>query len=429
MKIKSKGRIVFIGQKKKTRRLIRGATLLGIFALTGAAQGQQVIAPTPLPVSLTPPSVEAQGPGEMQVFPPDSKLANIMDELHPLQWGPVALHPHVSYQFVYGSGIQSSPTNQSSTVIQTFAPGVLFVMGSHWTLDYTPTFVFYSDKDFEDNVGHAVALTGATTYEDWALGLSQNFAYTTAPQVETGTQVKQQTYSTALTASHPLNSKMSVDLGVSQNLIFPSDFESSKEWSTMDWLNYQFWPRLVAGVGVGCGYVITTPDRLFEQLQARVNWRATDKISFGLNGGAEFSQFTDGGESPLINPIFGASIQYQPFEHTQFSLSASRTVNTSYFDDQITEVASLNASLNQRLFGQFYLNVGGGYNWTTYTASATGAAANDSSDYYSIDVRLSTSVLKRGSVAVFYTYSQNITDQPGLAYSSNQVGFNLGYAF
>ncbi|MDD5141459.1 MAG: outer membrane beta-barrel protein [Verrucomicrobiales bacterium] len=429
MKKKASWRIVLAGQTKRTRRLI-WVTMLGLSALAGAARAQQVFAPPPPSVSVTPPAIEALGPGEMQVFPPDSAVANFLDELHPLQWGPVALHPHASYQFTYGTGIRSG-TNQppSDMIVQTFAPGVLFVMGTHWTLDYTPTFTFYSDNSFDDTVGHSVTLTGGTIYEDWTLGLSQNFTYSSLPQAQTGTQTEQQTYSTALTASRPLSSKISVDFGVNQNLNFPTGFQSSKEWSTMDWLNYQFWPRLVIGVGAGAGYIATTPNTLFEQLQGRANWRATDKVSFGINGGAEFSQFTDGGEAPLINPIFGGSIQYQPFEQTKLSLNASREVNTSYYQNQITEVTSLNGGVRQRLFQKFYLNVSGGYTWTTYVSAVSGASANSSSDYYSINVQLSTSILKRGSVAVFYNYSQNTTDQPGLAYSSNQVGFNLGYSF
>src|SRR5580693_1004498 len=128
---------------------------------------------------------------------------------------------------------------------------------------------------------------------------------------------------------------MSVDLGLNQYFLSPSGFQSSKEWSTLDWLNYEFWPRLTAGVGAGLGYVNANPNMVFEQLQGRVGWRATDKISFQVNGGAEFTQVTDDSSNPLVNPILGASIQYQPFEQTKLSLGASRVLNPSYYDNQI----------------------------------------------------------------------------------------------
>ena len=406
-----------------------GFLVCGLCALAGGAQAQPVMAPPPSTVSLTPPAIAALGPGEMQVFPPDSAVANWLEAVHPLQWGPVSLRPHASYQFSYGSGIQSSPGQQQKTVEQSFSPGVLFVLGAHWTLDYTPTFTFYSDKNFQNSVGHSVTLSGGTVCGDWSLGLSQGFSYSSSPQVQTGTQTDEQTYSTQLSAAHAFNSKVSVNLGVSQDFSFPTGFQSTKEWSTMDWVNYELWPRLVLGAGAGAGYTIATPDSLNEQLQARVQWRATDKISLALSGGAEFTQFTDGGESPLINPVFSGSLQYQPVEQTQLSLTAGRTVETSYYQNQITENTSVSAGVNQRLFQRYFLNVTGAYNWTSYVGAVSAAAVNSPGEYYSINARLSTTVLKRGSVGVFYSYSQNITDQTGLAYSSNQVGFNVGYSF
>jgi len=81
------------------------------------------------------------------------------------------------------------------------------------------------------------------------------------------------------------------------------------------------------------------------------------------------------------------------------------------------------------LFQRYNLSVSGGYNWTTYVGAAAATAVNSPVDNYSISVNLGTTLFKRGSVSVFYTYSQTITDQIGLAYVSNQVGFNLGYSF
>ncbi len=427
MNLKSTRRIVFVGQGKGRRRLVQ-VTLVGFFAFARASQAQSVMAPPPS-FSVAPPSIQQLPPGEMEVFKPYSALANYLDELNPLQWGPVTLHPHVSYSFTYGTGVQSGPGQQHDTIDQTLAPGVLFVYGKHWTLDYTPSFTFYSDKNFKDTLGQSVILTGATSYEDWTMGFSQSFSYSSSPQVQTGAQTDQQNYGTSLTASHALNSYMSVDLSISQDLNFPTGFQTTKHWSTLDWLNYQLWPRLTVGVGAGVGYTDANPNSLDEQVQGRISWRATDKISFQVNGGPQFMQFTDGGAKPLLNPVFGGSIQYLPFEHTQLTLGAQSATAASYYDNQVTRTTSVNAGLNQRLFERYNLSVGGGYTWTTYIAAIKDGSINAPEEYYSINVQLSTMILKRGSVGIFYTYSDNITTQAGLAYSSNQIGFNLGYSY
>lgn len=427
MKNKSSWRLVFTGQKKKSRQLIR-VTAAGFFALAGVSQAQQVIAPPPPMVSTMPPAIADLGPGEMQVFPP--AITEFLDGVSPLQWGPVTLRPHAFYQFTYGTGVQYSTNKPASdTIIQSLSPGVLFVYGRHWTLDYTPTFTFYSDKNFSDNVSHAASLTGGAVYEDWTLGLSQTFNYSSAPQVETGAQTETTTYSTGLNASHQLTSKLSLSLALSQNLNFPTGYESTKTWSTTQALNYQFWPRLTAGITTGFGYTVATPNSYFGQISGQTSWRATDKLSISANAGAQVTAFESGGGAPLGSPIFGVSLQDQIFKYTQLSLNASEGMSTSYYANQVTETTSVGATINQRLFEHFNLTVGGSYNWTTYHAATDTATPNDGSEYYNFNVSLSTTLFKRLGTSIFYTYSANTTSQEGLAFNSNQIGFNLSYAF
>ena len=419
--------MMFVSKKIHSRQLAQ-MTLAGIFGLAANAGAQQVVAPPPS-VSTTPPAVLAAPPSEMQVFSSENPVASFPDEGRPLQLGPVTLRPHAFYQFLYGTGLQSTPGQQHDSIVQSFAPGLLLVLTPHWTLDYTPTFTFYSDKSFQNNVGQSVALNGTASYETWTFGLLQSFTYSSSPQAQTGTQTSQNDYQTTVSASCPLNSKMSVDLGVSQALLFPSGFQSTKEWSTTDWLNYEFWPRLNAGAGAGIGYINASPNMLFEQLQGRVGWRATDKISLQVNGGAEFTQVTDDSSNPLVNPIMSVALQYQPFDETRISLGAGRAVSPSYYENQLSVVTSINGEIRQRLLGKLYLDVNAGYNWNNYTSIANGLPANPSSDYYSVKVQLSTTFLKRGTLAVFYNYSDNTTAQTGLTYQSSQIGFDIGCSY
>ena len=264
-----------------------------LLALAFAAGAQQVIVPTPS-FSVTPPAVqESEANNEMIVFTPETAGTPVQ----PFQYGIFTLRPHPYYRFLYGTGILATPTNAVNSVINQISPGFIVDIGSHWTLDYTPTWTFYSNRRFEDTLDHSITLTGGTSYEDWTLGLSQNISLTSDPMIETATQTSQETYSTALRASYLINSKLFTDLALNQNIISADQFNSSREWSTLDWLNYQFWPRLSAGVGAGFGYVNveTGPDMTYEQLQARTDWRATDKISFQLHAGGEDRQFSGSG--------------------------------------------------------------------------------------------------------------------------------------
>jgi hypothetical protein len=421
-----------------------GAAVLYFVPTVFPALAQSVLT-SPPQTPATPSAVqEHQNSNPMQVFAPSEGAPPL-----PLQWGPVTLHPHVSYQFLYGNGLQTSPGQQQNSIVQGVSPGILFSLGDHWTLDYTPTLNFYSSHSFKDTLNHAVQLGWGTAYGDWFFSGAQSFASTSDPNIVTAAQTDQQTYSTAFNAAYQFNSKMSVDMGLNQNFNYVGNGASStnylqtlansKSWSTMDWLNYQFWPRFNAGLGAGFGYTIqdNSPDSIYEQLQARVNWRATDKISFQLSGGLHDQQYLSGGAGDLVTPIFDATIQYQPFEQTKFSLSASRTVSSSYFQNQVTENTGISAGLNQRLLGKLFLDLSGGYAKTKYVASATGPSTTTgrNDDVYSFNARLTYPLLQRATVSVFYGYSHNSSSQSGFTsasgfgYTSRQVGFEIGYRY
>ena len=411
------------------------ATLPGFVMFVSMAKAQEVITPPPQ-VPVIPEAM--QTPNDMQVFNPAEKGGGFPPASQLFSAGPVTLRPHLAYQVSYGTGIQSSPGQPRATITHQLQPGILFDIGTHWALDYTPTLMFYSDPHFQNNIGQQATLTWGTTYEDWTLGLSQNYSQSSTPLVETGAQTDTETYGTALTGSYRFNTKISVDLSVNQNFQFVNQstnitqaLSNSREWSTMDWLNYEFWPRLNGAIGAGGGYVNVenSPNQTYQQLQARVNWRATDKLSFQLHGGGEDRQFQASGTPDLLNPIFGAAIQYQPFDQTKISINAERAVNASYLQDEVTESTSVNGALDQRLFGRFYLDLSLGYGNTKYVASAGGISVGRSDDTYSFSAGFSGHFLTRGTYSLSYQYSNNSSSQSGFSFSSNQVALELGYAY
>jgi len=401
------------------------ALLLGLFASNRNVQAREVLAPPPQAPDPTPPAIQQANPMDVFASPETPTAAQ------PFKWEALTLRPHPFYQFLYADGIQVSTNQPVNTTIQQISPGALLEMGSHWTLDYSPLWTVYSNNKFQNTFGQAVRLAGGTVYNDWVLGISQGYTDSSSPSVETATQIRQKIYTTAANASYTMNSKMSLDLAVDQNFVSADQFSSYNEWSTLDWLNYQFWPRLNAAIGVGGGYdnVAASSDMTFEQFQGRVNWRATDKISFQLHGGVEDRQFLSGGTGDLINPVFDATIQYQPFEHTKISLTGQRVVSPSYLlQNQVIETTDVSGGLNQRLWGKFFLDLSGGYQTVKYVSSNS-SASKRTDDYDYLHAQLSSSFLKRGTIAVFYQISKDNSSQTVYSFTSHQVGFQIGYRY
>jgi hypothetical protein len=353
----------------------------------------------------------------------------------------VSLHPYFRYRFSYTEGLQSTPGNTSPTYINEVSPSLLITIKDHWTLDWSPTLRFYSSKNYKDTTDQSVILSGRAESQDWRFGLMQSYITSSQPLIETAAQTDLEMYSTVLSAHYFMSTKMSLDLTLSQNLRFVDQpqgislYQDSLEWSTLNWLNYQFWNKFGAAIGVGGGYVETgrnTTDMTFEQIQARIHWIVAQKMRLTINGGADDRQFVGGSGATAgnnLSPVYGIDLVYAIFPHTTFDLLGSRSVNASYYQDQITENTILQGRLSQRLLKRLQLEFTGGYRITTYQSTLQGVPVNREDDTPFFDVRLNTGFLGRGTLSIFYYWSDNTSSQAGFTQSTKQVGLEILYRF
>jgi hypothetical protein len=435
------------------KRIFRATLLaLGTLAAGSLLAGQPVIADPPMQSTKPSAQLEAEASNDMAVFIPASdNRDNSLPQ--PFKAGPVVFRPHVSYQFTSGTGLLTSPSNTVDSYVQTISPGFSVDFGRHWTLDYTPNIRIYSSRAFHNSVDHSASLGGRFSYDDWYFGLNQGFTKSDSLVVETGAQTEQENYATDFSAKHQLSEKFSIDLGVSQNISDVAQAvstngtgvaQSTRMWSTMDWLNYQVAKRVFFGVGVGVGYVDPDigPGQLFEQVQGRIQWRATDKISFSVNAGFDERQYFAEGYGSALNPIYGASIQYAPFKRTQLSLSAGRTVSSSdfYISSQNNETTTVGISASQWVLEKFYLTGGASYSHTDYVSTFGPLGSLREDDNYSFNVSLTRAFLKRGNITLSYSYGDNQSTQTesilgftvvnhNYTYRSSQISISAGFAY
>jgi hypothetical protein len=411
---------------------VRGTTLrvmpvACLLALGHVAVAQNVVAPPPSSSPVTPPAVQQIQAEDQGVLQPTEENPLLPQETEPLSWGPLTLQPHLFYRFLYATGIQSTPSNAVDTAIHQISPGLFLSIGAHWTADYTATWTLYSSKDFRDSLDHAATLTGLTTNQDWILGVSQSYVSSSAPIVQTAEQTRQADYSTTLSATYQFNPQMALDLTANQDLQFAEHLAETHEWSTLDWLNYQFWPSFTAGAGFGLGYfdVLGGVNSMYEQGQGRIQWKPTQKISVQVQGGVEDLQFVDVDTPDLVTPVFSALMKYSPEDATTFSVGASRTVNATVFKDQLSENMDFHGSVSQRFLKKLYLTANADYNEERYVAANSITPSGRADDYLSLGVRLSGTILKRIKIAAVYQHSEDTSNQAGFSFSSNQYGVEV----
>ncbi|MFO1477584.1 MAG: outer membrane beta-barrel protein [Verrucomicrobiota bacterium] len=409
--------------------------ICGYLSLAGlGARAQDVLMPRE-DYSLTPPAVTQASTNQMEVFTPPPAASP--REAAPVNWGPVSLRPRLFYRFIYGNGIPAGG-DYVKTAINEVSPGILMSIGSHWVLDYAPTWMLYTSSQLKNTVGQNASLTGGAVYGDWMLEFSQSYVFSSDPQIQTGTQTDESVYLTLLRATYHFNSRLTTDLAVDQKVVVADQFQSYKEWATLDWLNYDFYTRMQASIGLGGGYdaVQTGADMSFEQMQARFQWRATDKLSIRVNGGGEVRQYLQSDLNDTVSPVGGGQIQYMPVDGTRITLSADHIVNVSLLvvtnggagQSQLVESTDFAVGVQQRLLEHFTGNLGVGYHIVDYTTA--GSTVSDRRDhYFDVDARVGTQFRRRGNFAIFYRYTNNNSTDSGFTFNSNQGGMQLEWRY
>jgi len=357
--------------------------------------------------------------------------------------GPLNLWPHLFYGLYYGNGIQARPGEQVKTATHVISPGIFMSFGDHWTLDYTPTKTVYLNEKLRDTFDHSVRLNGGYRYGEWIFKIEHNYVSSSSILLETATQTEREFHGTTLRIYYPFSSEMAWESEIHQNFQFleqpqvvpplPTALQrNSREWSTLNWVNYQLRPGLNVAIGPGGGHISVDPegvDMTYEQLQGRIRWKATDKIYFVFEGGGENWQFDNSPVGDQMNPTYKAIIQYSPFQTTWLGLLYEHRMAPSYFEGLVTETSIARAYLQQRLLQKFKLIVGAQYGETEYQASQRNAITGTDS-FYSTDIRLVTPFVGRGTISALWQYGKNASTRPGgYGLESTTIGVELQYQF
>jgi len=405
-------------------------TLVGILLLTGAkaAFSQGVVDPEPQSISTT-----LQQAGIPQNRDASSTSANSNRQISdsPFQWGSLNLAPHFLYRFLYGDGIQAAPGHPLVTAIDSISPGFILEESNVWTLDYTPTWNLYSNHAFRDTLDQSVNLLARKAYEDWTAQFVQGYSYSAEPLIETGSQTSERNYTSTLDVTNRLSDRVLVDIDLNQDLQYAVGFPDNLTWSNQDWLHFRPAPELDTAVGSGLGYVVESEgsDSAYVRPEAQFIWSPTNKISMSLTAGLEHREYY-GRSSPSLNsPIYNVSLEYTPVEATKVTFTGSRQISPSLFEDQSNRSTQWTAGIEQGLIQHLHLSASIEYSTVDYIATNEALASIRNDEILSYNARLSTTLLRRGTIAILLQRSHDLSTIASFRYSSSQIGMELSYRY
>jgi hypothetical protein len=294
---------------------------------------------------------------------------------------------------------------------------------------YSPGFIFYQDHPGNNTVEQAGTFVYGYHGPRSDLVVSQQYASVQNTAPDLGDLVKLQEYITTINLDYTLASKLGLTLRAQQDIIDYDDGFDSTQWTGSAYLNYMAMPKTTFGVGALFGAAdLEGPNQTFEQLNGRVLYTPTAKLSFNATAGVEFRQ-TQGTGRQQVNPTFSLGLDYDPFDGTDLNLSAYRAYaySAKYFgDDYLT--TGVSGSLTQRFFQKFYATITASYENADYEDNLGGQSSDLGYNYFSVRPELSFRPTDWCQLGIYYQYRRNVSSTVD-AFTDNQAGFQSRFTY
>lgn len=382
------------------------------------------------------------------------------------QVGSVDVRPHASYSLVYDdnifldhkdkvAGAGRGNAGRDHDFIHIFTPGLRVNAGDAGLRQSA-----YFDANYQIAISRFTDNSGADAHDQNAsvelggklnrLSLAAKQTLTTQSDADVANlaangRVRRKTWITNIDTAYEISEKSSASLDLAQTIgDYNGLFSDTADRTASLWLDYQFLPKVKAGIGGTIGYlqvdgdaVNHNPNSAYYQGKVRLAWQATEKVTINANGGYEYRNIQDLTASDPSMFVFGLDATWKAAERTSVKIGANRgRVASNALGSALNQQTSFTALLRQGLSEGIALTLEGGYmvsEYETTTAVVPAAVAAGIRDDRYVFVRpsLAYRFAERAQASVFYLYRRNDSTAAanGNDFYNNQLGIELSYRF
>jgi hypothetical protein len=296
-------------------------------------------------------------------------------------------------------------------------------------ITYAPGFVFYlnhsGNDTFEQNGSFVYGYHGSRC----DLIVSQQYASVQNSAPDEGDLVKVHEYETVLNFDYTIGAKLSATVRAQQDINDYDQGFSSTQWSGSVYLNYEIMPKTTVGLGVVGGAAdLEGPNQTFEQVNGRVVYTPTEKLSFNATAGGELRQ-TQGYSESTLTPVFSGGFSYVPWDDTSVTINAYRAYNYSakYFgQDYLATGASF--SFTQGFRQKLWATLSGSYENAHYEDNLADESNDIDYNYFTVRVALDYQANDWWSFGAYYQYRRNISAEIN-GFVDDQVGCQVRFTY
>jgi Putative beta-barrel porin 2 len=353
---------------------------------------------------------------------------------------------------VWDDNIFISHTNKVSDYYFAIEPSITIGWGdmegrssSYLRLDYMPSAILFVDHSDQDAFNQYIHLEGGYSSGRLTLSLAEDIAilesanlnsfYDTTglwANTDASAPTRVNIFYTRARAQYQLTGKMWLQAEFdSPSYVYPGNISDYTVAGGL-YLYYNVRPKLSLGIGGTFGYTwVDNPgtNQTFEQINLRLNYEATAKLSLYASAGVEFRQF-DGNRDTYDSPVFEVGALWHPWNGAYISLAAGRRIYPSgYVSNQDFGATYVAARFQQRLFQRLYLGLGAGYEHSNYFSTFRNVSATRDDDYWFIEPSLDVLITRWLSAGVYYLHREDSSNEDFFSWDDNQVGVRATVRF
>lgn len=338
------------------------------------------------------------------------------------------LHFELNSSVSYDDNIFLTHHCRKSSAVFTLSPYVHYSLGdpaTSWnslTLSYRPQWIWFSNHTNQNTNQHFFNLFCQRDTERNQWDLNIGVAATSGSNIQIGQRTTLITTTGATRFNHVVSDRTSIETTFSSEWLNYIDFLNTFDAKDSTYLNYMLSDKTRLGAGIAVGYAKAEESRnqVYEQLNGSAIWQATSKLNVNLHGGAEFRQTING--RSVTTPVFGADIEFNPFESMSLSLQGYRRIIPAALytntDIRITGTAFV---YKQRILHRFFITNIIGYEFSDYVP-ITATPTIHRQDHYiyvtpGVEMRLAT----WGTLFLSYEHQRNASNYRFFTFVDNQA--------
>jgi hypothetical protein len=356
---------------------------------------------------------------------------------------------------VYDDNINLLNDNPISDFYTTIEPAIMLGFGdttdrieNYIRLDYLPAAFFFADHSENNSLQHVARLEGQYRINRLTLNVSQMVQIMDGVNVHTidGTgslneqvnldvagRTEFNVYTTHFNAAYYLTGKTFLSAGADYTSTQYTSLISSEVLSGNVFLNYNYSPKLVIGLGGTAGrddVDAPNPDQTFEQGNLRVSYQATGKMEFAATAGFEIRHFDGDMQDDHTSPVFEMRMNYAPFDGTKVSLAANhRTLNSAVLVAQDYTVTNFALAVQQRFLRRFSIGLNAGFENSDYFSTIGSTAPTRDDHYFFVQPSIAVQVTRFWTVGAYYLHRENDSSFESFSFHDNQVGLRSSLEF